>query len=422
MKLRNMCRKFYSPEPASAGGAAVAAPPSGGAAPAPASAPAATPAAGAPPAPAAPPAGAKWGPPPISRLREMLQPKSGEGATPGAPAPVKAPEKVSLSQGEDGKWHAKDDATGAEIGAGYESQEAATAYLKTLEAEPPKPGAAAGTTSTAALDPLDMPFSQPLINGIKTPREAQAALVRSQQEAQRLYYEEVRPLKETLKKAEQDIADRDASLAAMQTELETARTTPPFKELTKEEISALAKEDPAAAADYIAEKKFRDRDAQARKEMAVRESQQQKDYYTKLNAEIDRKATEMAANPKDYPLFKELRDLMNSEIEKTRTYKGREGKMLSPLLGHAWSPEVAYKLAYAEACLQAAKDGATVKTDATETARLTAEASARATGGAAQPGAGAGSGAAEGDPAKKADKAYKDAMRAAGTKHNFFTQ
>jgi hypothetical protein len=325
---------------------------------------------------------------------------------------------VSLAQGPDGKWHAKDDVTGAEVGTGYESQEAAIAHLKTLEA--PKPGAAAIPGAAITPDPLDTPFASPLMNGIKTPREAQAALLRSQQEAQRLFYEEVKPLQEARKKLEQDIADRDSRLAAIQAELETARTTPPFKELTQEELSALAKENPLESQKYLTEKGFRDRDAQAAKERAGRAAQQQRDYYSKLKVEIDKNYDSMSANEKDFPLFKELGPLMDTIANETQTFRGADGKMYSPLLGHAWSPKIAYLAAYGQACLQARENGDAAKTAAAETARLTAEASARATGGGAQPGAGAGSGAAAGDPAKKADKSYKDALRAAGTSHNFF--
>ena len=399
----SMVRKFYSPEPASGGGAAVAAPPAPAASPAPAAAPAG----GAPAAPA-------FGPPSLSRIKDAIKAPS---AAPSAAVAAPTEQNVSLAQGQDGKWHAKDDATGTEIGTGYESQEAAIAHLKTLEA--PKPSAAAPAAGSGA-DPLDTPFASPLMNGIKTPREAQAALLRSQQEAQRLFYEEVKPLQEARKKLEQDIADRDSRLAAIQAELETARTTPPFKELTQEELSALAKENPLESQKYLTEKGFRDRDAQAAKERAGRAAQQQRDYYSKLKVEIDKNYDSMAANEKDFPLFKELGPLMDTIANETQTFRGADGKMYSPLLGHAWSPKIAYLAAYGQACLQARETGDAAKTAAAETARLTAEAAARATGGGAQPGAGAGSGAAEGDPAKKADKSYKDALRAAGTSHNFF--
>ena len=412
MKLRNRIESIFSkmnkltetapaaPAGGSGGGVATAPPP----APA---APAAAPAASAPSAPS-------FGPPSLSRIKDAI---GAPAAAPSAAVAAKPEQNVSLAQGTDGKWHAKDDATGAEIGTGYESQEAAIAHLKTLEA--PKPGAApaAGTA-----DPLDTPFASPLMNGIKTPREAQAALLRSQQEAQRLFYEEVKPLQEARKKLEQDIADRDSRLAAIQAELETARTTPPFKELTQEELSALAKENPLESQKYLTEKGFRDRDAQAAKERAGRAAQQQRDYYAKLKVEIDKNYDSMAANEKDFPLFKELGPLMDTIANETQTFRGADGKMYSPLLGHAWSPKIAYLAAYGQACLQARETGDAAKTAAAETARLTAEAAARATGGGAQPGAGAGLGAAEGDLAKKADKSYKDALRAAGTSHNFFAR
>ena len=392
-----------APAGGSGGGVATAPAP----APAAPSAPAAAPAASAPSAPS-------FGPPSLSRIKDAL---AAPAAAPSAAVASPPEQNVSLAQGQDGKWHAKDDATGAEIGAGYESQEAAIAHLKTLEASS-KPGAAA--IPGAVSDPLDTPFASPLMNGIKTPREAQAALLRSQQEAQRLFYEEVKPLQEARKKLEQDIADRDSRLAAIQAELETARTTPPFKELTQEELSALAKENPLESQKYLTEKGFRDRDAQAAKERAGRAAQQQRDYYSKLKVEIDKNYDSMSANEKDFPLFKDLGPLMDTIANETQTFRGADGKMHSPLLGHAWSPKIAYLAAYGQACLQARETGDAAKTAAAETARLTAEAAARATGGGAQPGAGAGSGAAEGDPAKKADKSYKDALRAAGTSHNFF--
>ena len=412
MRLTNRIESIFSrmsrltetapaaPAGGSGGGVATAPPPAS-------AAPAAAPAASAPSA-------ASFGPPSLSRIKDAI---GAPAAAPSAAVAAKSEQNVSLAQGTDGKWHAKDDATGTEIGTGYESQEAAIAHLKTLES--PKPGAA---PVAGVVDPLDTPFASPLMNGIKTPREAQAALLRSQQEAQRLFYEEVKPLQEARKKLEQDIADRDSRLAAIQAELETARTTPPFKELTQEELSALAKENPLESQKYLTEKGFRDRDAQAAKERAGRAAQQQRDYYAKLKVEIDKNYDSMSANEKDFPLFKELGPLMDTIANETQTFRGADGKMYSPLLGHAWSPKIAYLAAYGQACLQARETGDAAETAAAETARLTAEAAARATGGGAQPGAGAGSGAAEGDPAKKADKSYKDALRAAGTSHNFFAR
>ena len=322
-----------------------------------------------------------FGPPPLSRIKEVIKPST---TTTAADAPEPKP--------------------------GEPAAKSAASVV------PAAPAAAA-----PALDPLDAPFTVPLINGIKTPREAQAALLRSQQEAQRLFYEEVRPLQEARKKLEQDIADRDARLTAIQAELEVVRTTPPFKELKEEELMELAKENPLASQKYLVEKSLRDQNAAAQKEAAIRRSQQQKEYYSKIRAKIDENYDRMSRNEEEFPLFNDLLDIRTEIANETQTFQGADGKMYSPLLGHEWSPRINYEAALGRAYLKALKSGKAVKDSAAETARLTAEASAAvAAGGSGGNGAGAGSGGAQLDPKAQAEKDYKDRLRAAGSSHNFF--
>ena len=401
MKI-NMVRKFYSPEPASGGGAAVATPPA--AAPAAPSAPAAAPA-----APAAPARSMFGLPVQIPALKVLPGSKTPDGQAPAAAAPTKE-QRVDVSRGQDGKWRAKDSDTGAEIGTGFDSQESAVAYLKSMETTKDKPSTSPTPAAATTFTP-DTPLPTPIYGRFKTIRETEDGFRRSEQEGIRLFQEN-KALKEQSQKA---LADREAQLAALRAELETARTTPAFKELTKEELEALSKDNPLAAQDYLVEKKFRDRDAQARKEAAARDAQDREFRQAKMLKAIEAEDIEMRAKKDEYPQYEEMIPVMDAIIDKTRQETPR-GK-LSPLTGHAWSTKVLYRIALGEAYLQALKTAKGMQTDAKDVAQRTAEAGAVST--AAGAGDTKGSGAVVTDPAAKADAEYKAALLASGQRPRF---
>ena len=263
----------------------------------------------------------------------------------------------------------------------------------------PAPGALAAAAAPAPIA-LDAPFAQPLMGRFKTPKEAEEGLRRSQDEGIRLY-NEVRALKETTTKA---LADREAQLQSLKAELEVARTTPVYKELTKEELSELAQKDPVAASEYIAEKKFRDRDALARKEQVQREAQMRQQTQAETLRAIEQRDVEMRSNPEEFPQYEEIQPVMAHFAEATKVGK------FSPLTGHAWSGEILYLAAMGHSYLQAIKAGKGAQDEAAQAARLKASADAAGSGKPAA-GDGTGSGSAVvADPATKEDSEWRKAV------------
>lgn len=352
-------RKFFAPD--GGGSAAPAAPP-----------------AGAPAAPAAPAAAAPGGPAGAAPAAPSGQPPA--GVKPGAFGLPAINPKDLLGKG--GKT--------------------------------PEPGAGGGDKPDAW---LDTPYTQPLMNRHKTPRETLDALVRSEGEAKRLDA----GIKDLQKRHQSELANRDAKLTAMQKELEVARATPAFRELSADEEAVLATENPGGYAKYLVEKNNRQRDAATRQVETERREQEHKEHVARVHADIDRRINEMRADTKEFPYFNELEEAMDGIIEASRTIRDGEGRMLSPLVGHSWTPELLYQAAMGRAYLQALKHGAAVKDDGAEAARLQAEAAARAAGAPAGAGGAGGAGEGGADAAAKADKAYKDSIRSAGENHRFLT-
>ena len=267
----------------------------------------------------------------------------------------------------------------------------------------------AGTSPAPGAINMDAVFTQPLMGRFKTPKEAEEGLRRSQDEGLRLY-NELRTAKES---AQKEIESRDQKLQAMQAELEVMRTSTPFRELSKEELEALAKDNPVAAADYIAEKKFRDRDAKNEK---ARVEQELRDHQTRQRetlAAIEDKDAEMRGNPEAYPKYEEMQPVMNQIADMTKVGK------YSPLTGHTWSGEILYLTAMGIASVQAMKAGNGAKTDAAVAAQRKSEADAAASAAGSRGGGSGGSSAANIDPAKKEHEDWKQNVLAHAPKRVF---
>ncbi len=244
-----------------------------------------------------------------------------------------------------------------------------------------EPAVAATTTAPAVVNP-DGTFVKPILGRIKSYQEADEQIRRSQDEGLRLHTEN-KSLKEAHAK---DIADREAMVTSLKAELEIARTTPAFKELSKEELTELVKSDPLAAQEYLVEKRFRDRDAKASKEQLEAKTRERQAEQTRTLKAIEDLDSEMASKPDEYPQYGEMQTVMQQLAEKTKVGK------FSPLTGHAWTPQVLYLAAMGHSYLQSLKAGGAAQTEAATVAAQTAAADAAS--GRAAAGDGGGSGAA----------------------------
>lgn len=284
---------------------------------------------------------------------------------------------------------------------------------------PPKPGAAPaaapakpGEPPVAAAKPgeppaaqppasftVDTPFAEPLMGRYKTPKEAEEGLRRSQDEGLRLH-EETKALKASVEKTK---TEYEARVKALQAELEIARTTTPFKELAKEDLEKLRKEDPAAYADYRLAKDAHERDAQAKKDQIERQTQDRARIQSEILAEIRTREKEMLADTKNYPMYKEMRPVMEQFVDATKVGD------YSPLTGHPWSGETLYLMSMGHAYVQALAAAGEAQTGAAAAAAGTAAAAAASTAAPGAPGGG-GSPSGGGDKAKEADAAWRKSV------------
>lgn len=337
---------------------------------------------------------------------------AGEGQATGGEAPK--------------RYVVKDDAGQPIAGADFATQAEAEAYIaantKTADGE----GAAAGGEKTAAelaaealaevtgaakaapgeagaVDVApDAVLKTPILGRFKTIKEAEDYFRQSGAHTQKVDAD--------LKKERADnakaLATRDAELAAARAELETVRKTPHFNELTKEQFEKLAKEDPAAAIDYRIAERDHKQGIQNAKDEAAHTAAQKKQKAEAVNAEIERSVVEMSADPKTYPMFKEVQPLMDR-------VHGLLGGDNSPLRGNPQAVNILYRLALGELQLQILKKGKVAAATATEEAKKTAAAAAAATGGT---GAGAGAPPRAKTAQQLKDEAWKNAIDAAAPK------
>lgn len=350
------------------GGTATAVPPAPApAAPAP-SAPAST---GAAPAAPAPRKGGIFDhviPPSLKRLpggsedasRRHPDPKGAQ--TPAPAAKTEAPNSESPAAGEQIFNVMSDD--GSQVLATFKSQAEAEEYISKETAAKP----AATAASTQIPDALPRPFMGR--DNIKTLKEAEDAYRRTEIEAQRLFSEN-RAIREANAKA---IADREAEVAALKAELETARATPAFRELSKEELAQLAKEDPVAAAEYVADRKLRERDSKTAKEAAVRRQQEQKQKLDDFNRYVERHDQEMVADPVNYPQYSEMKPAISELLNATK-----ENGQPSPLRGHKWAQDLLYYAAIGRSTVHSMTIGKSVVEDAKNAALVTGASGAATT-------------------------------------------
>lgn len=251
--------------------------------------------------------------------------------------------------------------------------------------------------------PEDEVFKTPFMGRWTKRSEAEEAFRRAQNEDKRLNEE----LKAIRIATQREIANREAALAKMQKDLESARRTPAFRELSKEEFDKLAAENQPAAAEYLVNRRLAERDAQAARENEERQQQDRESARQALAEHINREADAMEADEARWPQFKAMQPLMDGWIERTRV-NGR-----SPLAGHPMSPKILYFLTLGSAYYNALMKGMGAQADAARAAQASAAAAAA---GARAPGA-----PAPGNPPAPADddKAFGDALLAAAPKRLF---
>lgn len=296
------------------------------------------------------------------------------------------------------KFQVKDDDTGQVLGE-FNSQEEANAFAAK---EKEKAAATADAKPQPATPPTDTDALPRVIFGrFKTGREVEDALFRSQEEGKRLFNET-----KTLKEAHQkDLETRDIQVKQLQAELEEARTQSGFKELSKEELNALWKENPSEAAAYMQAKDRRERASEDRKARIEQETKDQAELESRITSENRKAQDYLRSHPEEFPGYDELRPVINSIIESTR-YGYAGGK--SPFTGHRDSPALLF---YAAKGIQAVKlelEGKKVAKEAKEQAERKSRADAASTSSPTPSG--------PTSPARKTeDQKYKESVLASGS-------
>lgn len=328
------------------------------------------------------------------------QPAALKAPPAGAPASTPAEKNVTISQGQDGKWHAKEDATGAELGDGFESSEAAIAHLEAVEKGTATPSAnVPAATPEAGGDPDLKAFHRPLLDRphLNNFKAAEEQIRRSESEGVRLYQEN-----KTLKEAHvQQLATRDTEVAKLKAEIEDIRTNGIFQELSKEQLDVLRKETPGEYADYIHKKDSHDRQVAEARQTQEREAVQRKERQEEVSNYLKQRGVEMAADKKSFPGYEEAQTIARQMFDLTK-----EGGNSSPLAGHTWTRDILYFAAKGWAAVQAEQAGSTAAEQAAETARVKAAADA------------AGAGSPGGSPSKgpnlqpqDPNRSWKDSIR-----------
>ena len=376
------------------------------------------------PAPVAAPAPAAAAPAaaPFSFFSNIPGRDEPAAAAPAAAAAAPAPEAAaaeSFAATAEKPYAVTDDAgkpianfaTEAEAQAHIEAGKPAAGGVKTAEElaaeqlaiETGEPDAAAAPAGSIAVAP-DAILATPIYGRFKTVKEAEAGFQRSEQEGVRLANEN-----KTLKaEAVAALATRESDLAVAKAELETARKTPPFKELTKEEYSALAKDSPEEAIEYRFAKEKHDKEVQDSKDYAVHQVRERAETLKATRAEINRVVGEMDADKNEYPMFRQMDPLMG------KIHEILGGDADSPLSGDPRAVNLLYLASLGTLYKGLLKKGKIAKADATEEAKKAAAAAATS---AAAPAGGSGAG---GVPPKvktareTADDQWRENIRNAG--------
>ena len=400
--MRTLAMSFETPADGGGGGTAVATPAPAAATPAPAAAA---------PAPAAKPKGMfdRVMPASLKRL-----PGGSEDPNRAKTPPVAAKPDATKSGDPAQTFNVLDD-DGKTVLGNFKTQKEAEDFMAARAADPnaqPPAAAVDGQTFNVLADD-----GKTVLGNFKTEAEAQAFMDAQAGGAPAITNETKLPVKifgrfETIKAVEEYmaqsgqhakaldaevktlkdanakiLADREAEVAALKAEMELIRKTPAIKDLSKEELTALAKEDPAAAAEYIADKKFRERDAAEAKKQAEAKVRGRQEYLKKVNQAIEDHRAVMQKDAENFPQFEDFASNIGEIIKMTEDSRGA-----TPLRGHVWAEELAYLAAYGKAAILAARNGKTVLAEAKKTNLRIAAAGAASTAGPSGGSAGRGSG------------------------------
>lgn len=198
----------------------------------------------------------------------------------------------------------------------------------------------------------------------KSPEELEIGYRESSSEGLRLYQEN--------RLANQQVQELKSKLAEMEESAKLGSVLPAFRELTPEQESKLWESDPKKAAEYVADKKFHERDTAAAKEKmkADRESAGRRKAETEQF--ILNRGKELSSNPEKYPHFEELTPEMDAIARK-----------LGPdVQGKPWAVDTLYLATLGRMYLQTLRAGKTATAGSRESAKIGAESVATASASA----------------------------------------
>lgn len=222
-------------------------------------------------------------------------------------------------------------------------------------------------------------------NRFKTPEDLEKAYGESSSEGLRLYQEN-RAIRDEGKTLQNKIDELNLAL-------EEAKKTPAFQEMSLESLKELASTDPLKAAEYVAEKKLRERDAALSKKEREAELARQKRESAESEAYINDRIDAMRADPKNYPDYESLQTLQSEMLK----------RMGHEIAGKKWAPDFLYYASYGYKAMEAHRKGKTAETEAEAKAKAQAKAQAAAGGSA---GAGPATKAPGSEADDNSDKAF----------------
>ena len=153
----------------------------------------------------------------------------------------------------------------------------------------------------------------------------------------------------------------------LKAQVEEAKNTPQFKELTKDQVEALPLSEQV---EYVTELKLRKQRLESEKVEKARQKQAEADKRVKTQAAIRDEIRVMEADAKNYPGFVELGPVMNELLDITGGVIG----------GHEWTPKLMYYAALGLKEVHAREAGKKARADAEAKAKAAAAAAALAAG------------------------------------------
>lgn len=192
----------------------------------------------------------------------------------------------------------------------------------------------------------------------KTPEELETAYFASSKEGRRLNS----VLREVMAERNQLKADLEAA--------KLQASAPAFKELSKEELQEMARDNPLAAQEYLIEKRMREYKLENQKTEQAKLSQEREREKANLESHIIRRSDQMSADSDNFPEYIALIPVMDEIMDK-----------VPDVVGHSWTPEVLYFMAYGIKSLQALKQSKKLSDAERQRAARIASASSQAIGG-----------------------------------------